>query len=65
MKISTVAETAVRWGISPARVKQFLALDLVRGAQKMGAVWVIPAHAACPKLRKKRKPSAAPLPPGA
>jgi hypothetical protein len=54
MNIATVAETALRWGISPARVKQLLALGVVKGAQKIGRDWAIPANAARPKMRGRK-----------
>lgn len=48
----TVPATAKRWGCSPERIYQWLREGRIKGAQKLGRDWLIPAKAERPSARK-------------
>lgn len=52
IKYMTVAQAAQAWTIAPSRVRQWLADGRIKGAQKLGGIWLIPAGAARPKAAK-------------
>ena len=51
-KYMTVAQAAETWGISQPRIRQWLADGRIKGAQKVGRDWLIPASAERPKAAK-------------
>jgi hypothetical protein len=52
IKYMTVARAADTWGVAQSRVRQWLADGRIKGAQKLGGIWLIPDKAERPKAAK-------------
>jgi hypothetical protein len=52
MRFMSVAQASKEWDISQPRIRQWLADGRVKGAQKVGRDWLIPASAGRPKAAK-------------
>lgn len=52
MKYITVPEAAAAWGASEPRIRQWLVDGRIKGAEKVGRDWLIPASAERPKPAK-------------
>jgi hypothetical protein len=52
MRFMSVAQASKEWDISQPRIRQWLADGRVKGAQKIGRDWLIPASAIRPKAAK-------------
>lgn len=48
----TTKQIAAKWGISAVRVRQFILLDRIPGAVKVGRDWLIPATATFPTYHR-------------
>ncbi|MBP3040008.1 helix-turn-helix domain-containing protein [Bacillaceae bacterium Marseille-Q3522] len=48
MDYMSAKEAALKWGISKRRVQTLCAKDRIKGASKVGMVWVIPKNAEKP-----------------
>lgn len=57
MERITAKEAAEKWGITPRRVQWLCSHGEIEGAVRFGPVWMIPADAARPKERKRRRAS--------
>lgn len=45
----TLREASEKWGISARRINVLCVEDRIKGAQKLGNMWIIPADAEKPK----------------
>lgn len=51
---TTVKEIAYRWGVTARTVQTMCAEGKIKGAQKFGDVWAIPADADRPEDRREK-----------
>lgn len=55
MEYMSAKEAAYKWGISKRRVQVLCAEKRIKGAYKVGMVWVIPKEAEKPIDERRRK----------
>ena len=48
MDYMTLREAGEKWGISPRQINYYCSEGRIRGAEKMGTVWLIPKDAKKP-----------------
>ena len=53
----SVKETAKKWGVSVRWVNQYIHDDRIKGAERLGRAWAIPADAVKPDKEKSRPKS--------
>lgn len=55
MEYMTAKEAAKKWGVTTRRVQSLCAEGRIKGTERLGKVWVIPADARKPnRLNEKR-----------
>ena len=52
----TVQQAAEKWEVTPRQVQLWCKTDKIRGAQKWGRDWAIPADSDRPPVKHKKKP---------
>ena len=55
-RLISVTEAASEWNVTRARIHQLLAEGRIRGAQKVGEVWVIPSPVKLKPGKRAPKP---------